>query len=57
MNTQVKVCDLCDGTGEVRTMAQVWAGEPHMADIGTAPCPECRVSRSRDEDDDYSPDD
>lgn len=32
------VCEFCCGTGEVSTMEQVWAGEPHYADIGTRFC-------------------
>lgn len=35
------VCRTCGGTGEVRTMEQVYAGEPHMADVGTGRCPDC----------------
>jgi hypothetical protein len=31
-------CDICGGTGEVTTMEQVYAGEPHMAPIGTKKC-------------------
>lgn len=33
-----EVCALCDGTGEVTTSEAVYAGEPHMADIGTERC-------------------
>lgn len=44
-----EVCERCGGTGEVSVMEPVYAGEPHMADIGTAPCPECR-SDSADDD-------
>ncbi len=35
------VCQTCGGSGEVRTMERVYAGEPHMADIGTEKCPDC----------------
>lgn len=37
-----EVCEFCGGTGEVTTMEQVYAGEPHMAPIGTATC-SCRL--------------
>lgn len=43
-----KVCDVeevcadCYGTGEVTTMEYVYAGEPHMAPIGTRRC-HCQV--------------
>lgn len=33
-----EVCADCLGTGEVTTIERVYAGEPHMADVGTAPC-------------------
>lgn len=36
------VCQTCGGTGEVTTMESVYPGEPHMAPIGSAPCPDCR---------------
>lgn len=36
-------CETCDGTGEVSSMEQVYPGEPHMADIGTQPCPDCQL--------------
>lgn len=42
-----EVCADCLGTGEVTTMESVYAGEPHMAPIGTAKC-HCQA---RDEDD------
>lgn len=45
-------CATCGGTGEVTTSEQVYPGEPHMADIGTAPCPDCGIK----DDDDYDPD-
>jgi hypothetical protein len=38
-----EVCEYCGGVDgeheDVTTMEQVYPGEPHMADIGTAPCP------------------
>lgn len=40
-------CETCGGTGEVSCMERVYPNEPHMADIGTEPCPDCQ---SRDED-------
>lgn len=43
------VCEMCEGTGFVTTMGYVYAGEPHMAMIDEAPCPECRSY-----DDDYN---
>ena len=43
-------CRTCDGTGEVTTMEAVYAGEPHMAPIGTGKCPDCTKV-----DDDYEP--
>lgn len=41
-------CEYCGGTGEVSAMAPVYAGEPHMADVGSSPC-ECTL----DEEDEY----
>lgn len=41
------VCEICGGTGEVSTMEPVWAGEPHMADIGTEKCV-CQISDDED---------
>lgn len=52
MAVGVEVCETCDGTGEVTTMEYVYPGEPHMAPIGTAPCPDCSL-RERE----YEPDD
>lgn len=34
-----EVCADCLGTGEITTMEQVYAGEPHMAPIGSRVCP------------------
>ncbi len=39
------VCSDCGGTGEVSVMEPVYPGEPHMADIGRAPCPTCKPPR------------
>ncbi len=36
-----EVCADCLGTGEVTVMERVYAGEPHMAPIGTRTC-HCR---------------
>jgi hypothetical protein len=33
-----EVCKFCGGTGEVARMEYVWAGEPHMADVGSERC-------------------
>lgn len=46
-----EVCADCLGTGEVTTMEQVWAGEPHIAPIGTSKC-HCQVHERE-----YEPDD
>jgi hypothetical protein len=35
------VCAECGGSGEVSTMEAVYAGEPHMAPIGSAICRNC----------------
>lgn len=43
------VCRTCGGSGEVRSMEQVYPGEPHMADVGTEPCPDCNVKNKDDE--------
>lgn len=45
------VCRECGGTKEVSTSEQVYAGEPHMADIGTKPCPKCCADDEEDFDD------
>lgn len=33
-----EVCEMCGGTGEITVDEPVYAGEPHMAPIGTKPC-------------------
>lgn len=33
-----EVCEMCLGEGEVTTMERVYAGEPHVAPIGTRKC-------------------
>jgi hypothetical protein len=33
-----EVCAVCHGTGEVRTMEEVYPGEPHTAPIGSQKC-------------------
>lgn len=43
------ICETCDGTSEVRVSGYVYAGEPHVADVDTAPCPDC----SKVDEDDY----
>lgn len=49
-----EVCETCGGTGEVSSMEAVYPGEPHMADVGTQPCPDC--SPQFDDSDEYDPD-
>jgi len=44
-------CQTCGGTGKVSVPEQVYAGEPHMADVGTANCPECRPPKEEEYDD------
>ena len=41
-------CETCEDTGEVSTMEQVTPGEPHMADVGTEPCPDCKNNEPDD---------
>lgn len=48
---EMDICDMCGGTGEVESMDDVYAGEPHVAPIGMISCPECRF---RNEDDDQN---
>lgn len=48
-----EVCELCGGEGVVSQMGYVYAGEPHMADIDEAPCPDCSLK----DEDEYEPDD
>lgn len=47
-----EVCADCGGTGEVDTMEQVYANEPHMAPIGTRKC----ICRLQSNDDDHDQD-
>jgi len=37
-----EVCNTCGGTGEVTIPGKVWPGEPHLADVDSGPCPDCR---------------
>lgn len=46
------VCSTCGGSGEVSTMEAVYPGEPHMAPVGTSPCPDCRPGPDNDENQD-----
>ena len=46
-----EVCATCGGTGEVSAMERVYPGEPHMADVGSRPCPDCRSARDDEPDD------
>jgi DnaJ-class molecular chaperone len=48
-----KVCETCGGEGVISKMEAVYPGEPHMADIGEQPCPDCSGG---DTEDDYDPD-
>ena len=41
-------CQTCRGTGEVATMERVYPNEPHMADVGSGPCPDCRDQGDED---------
>ena len=36
-----QMCDTCGDSGEITVDEQVYPGEPHMAPIGTKPCPNC----------------
>ena len=45
------VCRTCKGTKEVSAMEQVYAGEPHMADVGTRACPDCCPPKEEEYDD------
>lgn len=36
-----EVCAECLGSGEVTTMERVYPNEPHMAPVGSEPCPAC----------------
>jgi len=38
---KAKLCEECNGIGEVSTMERVWANEPHMAPVGSAICANC----------------
>lgn len=44
---QSEVCQYCEGEGEVPCMDYVYAGEPHMAMVGTQKC----ICREDDGDD------
>lgn len=37
-----EICDTCFGTGEITTMERVYPNEPHLAPVGSAPCPDCQ---------------
>lgn len=43
-------CTTCMDTGEVSRLERVYPNEPHMADVGTGPCPDCQ----NQEPDDFS---
>lgn len=38
---KAKLCEECNGFGEVNTMESVYPGEPHMAPIGSEVCDNC----------------
>ena len=38
---KAKLCEECNGVGEVNTMESVYPGEPHMAPIGSEKCANC----------------
>ena len=42
-------CKECGGTGELSVEEQVYAGEPHMAPIGSEPCPSCQPKKEPSE--------
>lgn len=42
-------CEFCGGEGKVPSMEQVYAGEPHYADIGEEDCI-CVIENGDDED-------
>lgn len=44
-------CEECGGYGYVSVMERVYPNEPHMAEIGSEPCPSCQNR----EQDDYEP--
>ena len=44
---QSDICEYCGGIGELSSMMTVYAGEPHMADIGTEPCI-CQIQRDEE---------
>ena len=44
-------CPTCNGTGEVSQSEQVYPNEPHTAEIGSAPCPDCQSVGEYDESD------
>lgn len=45
-----EVCETCGGTGEVSQIEQVYPNEPHTADVGTAPCPDCNPPKEEEYD-------
>ena len=51
---EIEECEFCGGKngehGDISTMERVYPGEPHMADVGSRPCPNSRPAR---DDDDY----
>ena len=45
---QEKGCSVCGGTGYVGEIEFVWAGEPHMAEIGEKRCYLCNSKEEKD---------
>lgn len=41
-------CGICEGSGEVAAMGSVYPNEPHVADVDTRPCPNCRSTEPDD---------
>lgn len=48
-------CDICEDTGETTEMETVYAGEPHVAPIGSRTCI-CRIHEDEDDGDDRQED-
>ena len=53
MSKPSKECIECGGTGKVPKMEEVYAGEPHMADVGEQPYV-CTLDAPDDMDDDLT---
>ena len=42
------ICGTCGGSGEITTMERVYPNEPHLAPIGSEPCPDCQIKEEND---------